>query len=211
MFNIPAERHLQPRILPFLNSCLKKFYLSNIYCDIAAVKEINRKTIGQQNNAWKIERRKRITASSAYKLYTYTKNKNPNWRKKISDYVNPSNYQSPAMKYGSLTGKEAFTAYKTKYIFKGDLVRLGLVVSPTLPWFGCSVDGFLPEMKKTIEIKCPKLGETMDISDVLPTLKFLDKNLCLKLTHMYYCQVQLGMAILIVFYNYLSFLCKINK
>lgn len=98
------------------------------------------------------------------------------------------------MKYGSSTESEAIHVYKQQ--FACEITLLGLVVSPIVPWFACSVDGFIPELKRVVEVKCPVLGASNDISDVLPTLKYLDENLHLREKHMYYCQVQLGMAIL---------------
>lgn len=195
LFNIPpVERHIKARILPQLQPHLKKFYFEKIHYDIDSVKHIARKTIGQCNNLWKIERRKRITASDAYKLYTYSRNKQPKWQEIISDYLHPKNYKSPAMQYGSFTEKEAFSAYETN--FKCQINRLGFVISPITPWLGASVDGFIPNLRKTVEFKCPFVGASKDISQVLPTLKYLDENQCLKINHTYYCQVQLGMAVL---------------
>lgn len=181
-------------ILPFLASELKDFYFQHIFVDLQGVKDINRKTLGQRNNTWKIERRKRITASDAYKLFTYSKNNNPNWINKVSAYINPSNFENAAMKYGSSTEKEAFEMYEQDS--KCAVKRFGFVVSPVLPWLGCSVDGFIPDLNKIVEFKCPVLGATQELRKVIPTLKYLDENQCLKTNHMYYCQVQLGMAIL---------------
>lgn len=191
---LPIERHFQPRILPYLRHDLKEFYLKKIHCDIQHVKQINRETLGQKNNAWKLERRKRVRASDAYKLYTYTRNKKPDWPKKITEYVNPKTFKSAAMEYGSDTEKNAFLSYKQKY--NVEMCQLGFVVSPMISWLGCSVDGFIPQSNKTVEFKCPVLGATKDIFEVLPTLKYLDENRQLKVNHMYFCQVQLGMAIL---------------
>lgn len=182
------------RILPQITFELKQFYFQNIFVDITSVKEINRKTLGQRNNLWKIERRKRITASDAYRLFTYCKNKNPNWINKIDTYINPTNFESTAMKYGSKTEKEAFELYEKDC--RVAVERLGFVISPILPWLGCSVDGFIPDLNKIIEFKCPVLGATQEMTKVLPTLKYLDENQRLKVNHMYYCQVQLGMAVL---------------
>lgn len=193
--NKPAiSRNLSNRILPQITFDLKQFYFRNIFVDLHSVKEINRKTLGQRNNLWKIERRKRITASDAYKLFTYCKNKNPQWENKINAYMKPSNFESAAMKYGSITEAEAFEVYEEDCQFAVE--RLGFVISPILPWLGCSVDGFIPHLNKIVEFKCPALGASNELAQVIPTLKYLDENQCLKVKHMYYCQVQLGMAVL---------------
>lgn len=201
------ERLLKWRILPDMTVECKEFYYKYICCDITLSKSINKRTLGQKNNVWKMERSKRICAINAYRLFTYADNKKPNWDKKAEDYMNPSNCQTSAMKYGSHTESEAFSTYQEHY--NCIIERLGFVVSPVLPWLGCS--GYIPSQNKIVEFKCPVLGSTKKLSDVIPTLTYLDENQCLKTKHMYYCQVQLGMAVLNADSCDFVVFCKLKK
>lgn len=53
---------------------------------------------------------------------------------------------------------------------------------------------------KLVEIKCPFKGKKTNIQDLIKNLKFLtiqkDGKVSFKRKHQYYCQIQLGMAIL---------------
>lgn len=76
---------------------------------------------------------------------------------------------------------------------------MGLVISRENPWLAYSPDGVTVDengITKLIEIKCPLLGETKTIRDVVPSIKYLTENSTLKEKHSYYAQVQIGMAIL---------------
>lgn len=54
----------------------------------------------QSENKWLYERKKRITASNAYALFTYSKNKNPDWQNKIKNLIFPKNYTLSNFEYG---------------------------------------------------------------------------------------------------------------
>ena len=71
------------------------------------------------------------------------------------------------------------------------------MVHPDIPWLGFSPDGFVQfDYVVLIEIKCPYLGKSSTVADVLPLLPFLvvdGTSFSLKKKHQYYGQVQLGM------------------
>lgn len=55
---------------------------------------------------WHKERRFRITGSTCYQLFTYTSNKNPDWKKKCDSFFSPKNFRSEYTDYGKkLKGK----------------------------------------------------------------------------------------------------------
>lgn len=183
--------------MDFLSEDLKQCFENCIQTDCLKSLSIHNKTLPQNNVYWKEERRLRITASQCYSLFTYTKNKNPDWEKKISNYVNPKQFKSSATEYGKNKEKIALNSYQTQ---TGNIISdMGLIVNPSASWLACSPDGVDLKRNVLIEIKCPVLGATKNLSDLLPQLKYLHfKNNCfnLKKNHNYYGQVQLGMFIL---------------
>lgn len=59
-----------------------KYFNKNIRLSLTSVVDIAIETQEQNTNLWKIHRSKRVTASSAYNLFTYLSNKNPDCDKK---------------------------------------------------------------------------------------------------------------------------------
>lgn len=81
--------------------------------------------------------------------------------------------------------------------------RLGIVISPEVPWLGYSPDGISREknMKILLEVMCPVLGKDHSIANLgkgkkLPYIVLDGENYVLKPAHKYYSKAQLGMLIL---------------
>lgn len=147
----------------------------------------------QEGVAWHNARQKRITASRAYYLLTYLDNKNPDWNKKVEEYMQPRSFSTPAMQYGKDTEKLARKSYAKK--MQVEVTCLGFIVNPKIPWLGYSPDGFIENKNKLIEIKCPFAGKMKPLFEVLNTINYIDKNFSLKKNHPYYLQIQIGMLI----------------
>lgn len=157
-------------------------------------------TFGQNNDMWRSERKKRITASECYGLYTFFKNDSGSrdWNKKLSPISHPLEKRLPSLQYGKDTEKRALAWYKLKNPGKV-IVEMGLIVPPSAPFLGCSPDGFVIDDKILIEIKCPLAGKETSTGDMITHLKYvekLDDQVTLKKKHPYYGQVQLSMCIL---------------
>lgn len=184
--------------LDFPSENLKDFYENCVKSNELKSLSINKKTLPQNNIYWKEERRLRITASQCYSLYTYTKNKKPDWNKKILNYINPKAFKSFATDYGKNSEKKAFEAYQFQTGYK--VSNMGLVINPSASWLACSPDGIDIKRNVLVEIKCPVLGASTNLIDLLPKLKtflFLSNDqYFLKPNHIYYGQVQLSMFIL---------------
>lgn len=75
---------------------------------------------------WQEERQFK-TGSSCYELYTYTRNKNPNWRKKCHDYSYPVNFKNDFTEYGRKTESSARNAFSKALLQK--VIEIGLVIS----------------------------------------------------------------------------------
>jgi putative phage-type endonuclease len=178
---IPIERVYEP------------FYNNKVKISLEAATDLNQNTSSQNTVLWATERKLRITASSCYSIFTYSKNKTTNWQKKYSDLH--KGVTTSAMIYGKNTEAAAFSSYqKEEPLVK----RSGFCVNPTYPWLGCSPDGIVVEKRKLLEIKCPVKLKNEPFS--LEHCKFLEQsdsdNLSLKKKHVYYGQVQLGMFLM---------------
>lgn len=125
----------------------------------------------QNSTDWILERKKRITASKCYELYTYESNKNPNWPVKIGKLLLPTGYKIPNCEFGKNTDAEARQWYQN--CFNKRVTQLGFVVHPNSPFLGCSPDGCCFEEGKLIEIKCAVEAAVKALPDVLPKLKYL--------------------------------------
>lgn len=130
-------------------------------------------------------------------MFTYSEGKNPNWEKKCNSYVNAKPFFSKHTNYGVFNESNALKAYERD--FKYTVAKLGLVVSPSACWLGCSPDGFDTTRNVLIEIKCPTLGEDNELNDMLqqvPYLNCCDGFFTLKKKHIYYGQIQLNLFLL---------------
>ena len=85
--------------------------------------------------SWKQERQFRVTGSRCYALYTYTKNKAPNWEQKSQQYFYPKAFKkTKAIKHGIKYESSARSAYEK---CTGVTVQqIGLVVPEINPWLG---------------------------------------------------------------------------
>lgn len=80
---------------------------------------------------WQKARKFRITGSICYQIYTYTKNKKPNWSKKCCDIFSPKNFKSEYTEYGKSTEKFARDEFVAKT--KKMVIETGLIVSQQNP------------------------------------------------------------------------------
>ncbi|XP_044595530.1 uncharacterized protein LOC123272659 [Cotesia glomerata] len=78
-------------------------------------------------SVWIKEKQLRITASDAYKLFTYRKNKNPDWKKKSVDYFFGESFSNASTKYGLENESIAREAYDAK--MSVEVVHCGLIIS----------------------------------------------------------------------------------
>ncbi|XP_054720593.1 uncharacterized protein LOC129230217 [Uloborus diversus] len=132
---------------------LKSYYKDNV--QVSSPKAYNlAKSVQQQSSTWLAERSHRITGSVCYELYTYTKNKAPNWEKKIKTMLSQE-FQNTAMVYGT----ETETVAKEQYMLKCGMTiyNFGLLVVPAIPWLVFSPDGIAVDGDSVVllEIKCP--------------------------------------------------------
>lgn len=141
-------------------------------------------TLGQaQNKKWFQERKARISASMAHKIYRARK------KETRLKYFFQTTVDLPNFKYGRETEPVAKEAYEKK---TGNVVLdSGLVVKAEQPWLCGTPDGFVVSREGlfTLEIKCPvscKDGP-IDVDYVI--------NGKLKESHAYFTQVQLQMYV----------------
>lgn len=153
---------------------------------------------------WMRERHSRITGSICYALYTFTKKSRSDdeWSKKFTSTYTPKDFKSDILEHGRVTEEEARNAFRK--IINAEIVEVGLVISKLNPWLAYSPDGVLVRDKKLVallEIKCPIVGKTADISATVNSqmkkcLVQDGENIIMKKKHQYYGQVQMGMAVL---------------
>ncbi|XP_062701765.1 uncharacterized protein LOC109418287 isoform X2 [Aedes albopictus] len=188
-------------IAEFDTDSIKHFYEKTVEKDDQTILDIAEETKDQRNDAWYLHRSIRITASSCYDLFTYTRNKNADWDRKIQQYLNPKLIRSKALDYGKQTEQLALDCYMAK---RNPLVKKsGFVVCLKEPWIGVSPDGIDASCNLLIEIKCPVSGEEHDLQWILDNckatnvyLKKQESSLSLNKNHKYYAQVQLSMYVL---------------
>lgn len=80
---------LQLNIPTMTNEECLLYYQENVVITKEESINIILNTAYQNNDSWKNERSKRITGTTCYhQLYTYSKNKAPNWNKKVMSITN---------------------------------------------------------------------------------------------------------------------------
>ena len=146
---------------------------------------------------WKQTRQLRISGSKIYSIYTYCKNKRPNWEQKSICCFWPREFTNIFVKHGLTQEEFARVAYEK--LLNVQVVQCGFVVHPDCPWVGYSPDGIVfknnvPE--RLIEIKCIYAGKSKTIQKCLASCTYLENSNTLKKRHPYYGQVQLGMLLL---------------
>lgn len=201
-FMLCTKKSMKTAVIKTFNADIPKevvdFYRHNVVIDSTASLELCMKTVNQGSSVWLDERKKRITGSICYGLYTYNFNKDPDWDNKVEKTYFGIHNLTSAMKHGKNEESNALKAYEKQ---SGEKIkRMGFLVLPQSSWAGYSPDGVILEKKKLVEVKCPEAGKTELVKDILPTLSYLnvDENNCyyLKKKHQYYGQVQWGMIML---------------
>lgn len=87
-----------------------------------------------------------MTGSRCYALYTYTKNKTPNWEQKSQQYFYPKAFKkTAAIKHGIKYEPSARTVYEDYTGIK--VKQIGLVIPEINPWLGYSPDDVILEWK----------------------------------------------------------------
>lgn len=169
--------------------------------------ELNLQTKNQNDHIWRYERQLRVTASDCYALFTGFNNQ-ADMSKRIVSYYQPKP-QIKNFQIGRREEANAFLAYQR--IFQNPVSKLGFLVHPSCPWFGCSPDGYCIECNIVIEIKILINEKNEDFKDALRKtayLKYNNETFQLKEKHKYYAQVQVNMLLLksktchLVIYNY---------
>lgn len=154
---------------------------------------------------WHQIRQFKITGSRCYSLFTYytaSKKTDAQWALKASKYFWPNTFSNKFVKHGIKYESVAIELFARDS--KQNIVPCGFVTSYDYPWLGYSPDGIIVnnfnEPTKLVEIKCPYLGSTVGLQDVIEKVKFISKNadgsLTLNKKDAYYAQVQLGLILL---------------
>nr|XP_023027209.1 uncharacterized protein LOC111515213 [Leptinotarsa decemlineata] len=137
-------------------------------------------------------------SSRIYSVYTYAKE---NWSEKAINYFWPKIFSSKFTEHGKKYEQHALNAYKKQYSLC-EVHTVGFVINKRYPWFGYSPDGIIFENGKPIkllEIKCPYSGKENSAPKILEECNYLERRgdmWLLKRKHLYYGQVQFGMALL---------------
>lgn len=149
---------------------------------------------------WHQIRQFKITGSRYYSLFTYytaSKKTDEQWALKASKYFWPNTFSNKFVKHGIKYESVAIELFARDS--KQNIVPCGFVTSYDYLWLGYSPDGIIVnnfnEPTKLIEIKCPYIGSTVRLQDVVEKVKFISKNadgsLTLNKKDAYYAQVQL--------------------
>lgn len=154
----------------------------------------------QNTNLWLSERKKRITGSTCYQLYTYTSNKNPDWDKKIKRLLTNNFTGNANTSYGLIHEMVARKRFSEAFSLK--IIEGGLIVHQDYPFLGYSPDGLIikADERQLLEIKCPVEGLTKSATELVQHLDYLeidsDSKYVLKKKHKFYGQIQLGLFLL---------------
>lgn len=176
-------------VIPELTPELKSFYFQELVVGSEEICEINRK-----KSSWKLQKRKRINSNDAYILFTYTKNKDPNWNTEVTTYMNPSKAKVKSMADSRQMNDVGIKCYEMLFSCKVD--SIGYVVSPIVPWMRCTVVGLVRDTKKIVEIRCPVRKDQESLDDILKGLPYLNSDFRIKEKHKIYAHIQLSMGIL---------------
>ncbi|KAB0790239.1 hypothetical protein PPYR_15428 [Photinus pyralis] len=150
-----------------------QYFRENIAVSIETALDIAMTTVEQNNDIWKNHRKLRITGSRCYELFTYCKNKDPNWKKKLFNIINSTFHGNIYTDYGNKYESFARKAYERQF---GKVYCTGLVINPSLPWIAFSPNELKMHFEiiyKTIEIKCPVLGASSGVNDFITTLPYI--------------------------------------
>lgn len=200
----PLHDWLKKIKIPILPCCEK--FLSELGGDFVEIRTKTRVNF----SAWKKARKYRITGSKCYELYTYTKNKKPDWYKKSKSVFDPIDFKNEYTEHG--VENEGNAGKKFIEITGFLVIEIGLVVSIKNAIFGYSADGviiFNGIPWALFEAKCVHRGKFMNVykaiftynekkkrDELINYLEQVNEGFKLKKNHKYYGQVQLGMFIL---------------
>ncbi len=164
-----------------ISSELKTFYdlKINLTCDKRI--KVCQDTVTQASNLiWRIERRKRISASRAHQIVRAKS------KKTALKYFFEEKTENRNFIYGRQTEPKAKQCFKS--VSNVDLFDCGLIIKKSQPWLCASPDGVFLDNSGNIcllEVKCPSSCMGKDI--IVPYLK--DNEL--KKNHPYYTQIQI--------------------
>ncbi|XP_026285705.1 uncharacterized protein LOC113211528 [Frankliniella occidentalis] len=192
--------------LSMLSKCSpaeQEYYRENVVVSEVEARNIFLDSTGQNNAVWDAAKYGRVTGSISYALYTYYKNKNPDWGKKIES-VFGSNITNDSMAAGTFYEPYALKKYLLDENKKGfgivDSMQVGIVVNPLVPWLGYSADAIIYKDRKMFKLwenKTPVKGQIIGASDICDHLAYIDQSTgLLKKKNQYYGQIQLGMVLL---------------
>lgn len=122
-------------------------------------------------DCWSRERQFRITGSICYGIFTYSKNKKPDWTKKCNNTFSIKNFKTEYTEYGKKTEIEAHAAFVQHTGLA--VIEMGLIVSQQNPWLAYSPDGVIFDNgveTALLEIKCPFIGKTEGVEKTIASL-----------------------------------------
>ena len=160
-------------------------------------KRVERRTRKQSKNPlWFLYRRHLITASSAGKIYRNIMNLRLRQAgASIEKFFSGDLSCIPAVAWGSAKEEIARDEVRTLLGKNYCITEHGLIISPSFSYIACSPDGIIQNLvsgeKILLEIKSPYSARHTSISNA--NLCYLDSNLNLKPTHVYFTQIQVSM------------------
>ncbi|XP_054711621.1 uncharacterized protein LOC129221191 [Uloborus diversus] len=156
----------------------------------------NLASLKQHSDEWFCERRKRITGSTCYSLFTYARNKNPNWKKKVQSITENVFAGNAATAYGNEMEEKA----KNIFAFESrvNIFNFGLIVRKEVPWFAYSPDGLYMKDGTLVLSENQMSSKNENATSAIGSLPYVyvdpqTGQYALKPRHAYYGQVQLGM------------------
>ncbi|XP_016655892.1 uncharacterized protein LOC107882272 [Acyrthosiphon pisum] len=186
-----------------LGDCCQKVYDCKVALKMPPSKIRNLSL--NDNSFWHQIRQFKITGSRCHSLYTYYMSSNKSdekWSKKASSYFWPKSFSNKFVKHGIKYEQVARVLYAETT--KQKVIQSGFVVHYQTPWLGYSPDGIVLDGSnvpiKLLEIKCPYLGSSKSVPELINDLKYIIKNsdgsFSLNKRDAYYAQVQLGLVML---------------
>lgn len=178
----------------YLDCTLQEQTYYDEYIKISHVEEsmkICSSTVDQCGDNWLQYRFGRITGSICYGFFTYSKNENADWPKRLK-----STYFSEFKGNADMYEGNSKASYQ-KENPTCSIVNCGIIINPPVPWLGYSPDGIIfvnGEVARLFETKTPKCGKFHGKSTICKNLSYMKDN-HLKERHVYYGQVQLGMLL----------------
>lgn len=177
---------------------LLTYYNENVAVSTQQSVMLASNTVTQCEQEWETARKVRITGTKVYPLFTYSRNKKPEWIEKIKKLYESAFKGTPDTLHGLEHEPNARKAYSKKCDVR--VIENGVLVHPDLPWLGSSVDGVAVDSQgsaqRVIEIKCIAAGKTKTAAELPKAAECCDKSKKLKKKHKYYGQIQHAMLLL---------------